>query len=159
MDPHPPELLATYNECIPYVTKRTFELSADRVRVYGTQNGTQFDSVVIVTDLRKEPNRLWVRTVHYRTSTWTLMILTPILTVICVLFPEEIHLLIAVYLFVSALAYFGWSLRKFEFAQFIGPGGIAVLDIARSGPDEKMFDEFTAKISQAITDHQNRGSA
>ena len=40
--------------------------------------------------------------------------------------------------------------RRIEYTQFVSHNGIAMLDVARSGPDRRRYDEFVALLKDAI---------
>ena len=155
------ESLASYNE-VRWDGKRRFELHADRVSVSGKGGGSTFETMVMLANLRPEPDKLWVRNRVF-------MLGIVMLLLSFVLFIGTVQSLqqnrqtpgfpimqpsLAVGLLIVGLAICTQTSAKVEFARFQSNAGIVLLDVARAGPDRRKFQEFVELLVKQIRSNQ-----
>ena len=152
--------LATYRE-VRFDGKRLFELHADSIRVAGSRTfQSNVDTTIPLSRIDPRVIRMHVR----HGSFWAGLCLAvvgffgyEILTAGFKLNPFEFPAGLPLGLGVTGIALCLATARKVEFARFESDAGVAVLDIARAGPDRAKFDEFVSKLQDQV--RSTRGGA
>jgi hypothetical protein len=160
------EPLARYLEVGP-VSRRQFELFADRVIVTGKSMRADAVSTVLLADLRPDPNMLRIRPKQFTAGLLTL--LTSVVlgafafvangtesplddkTKFCLSFAGA-GVLVALVIILK-------TFRKIEFTQFLhSKYGTAVLDVAHTGPECASFRSFVDALIGQIRANQKGSS-
>lgn len=143
--------IAVFHEEIRWLISREFELYTDRIKVRGIVRGTRSEATVLLADLPEFANHIWLRTKHHKWSAVILAILSVFLIVPFLAWPPSYPLLgFGLLVNIPAVCYFIQSLPTVEFAQFVNPSRILLLDMAKSGPDVARFDEFVTTLERQI---------
>lgn len=141
--------LAIYNERVPLVMRRKFELFEDRILVTIWKPLSRQEIPIELAKLDSTAGRLWKVKPYFRLSSvmGVLLLLT---------FPLTIRV------FAWQIAWLHWGVsglvagllitgfQKVEWAQFRNIANIVVLDIARHGPDKKKHEAFVDRIMMQI---------
>lgn len=127
--------------------RRSFELCDDGVRVRADLAlGPSIDTMVRYDQL--EPTITVIRMHH--SMFWWCTLGTPLFGIATIFtfqnFLFAISLCGLVVCFVVAVL----TRKRVEYARFCSPTGFALLDIARSGPDSKHFDQYVKNIQERI---------
>lgn len=147
------EPLATYREA-RFDGKRQFDLFDHEIRVRGSVGiGMKIDTTIPLRQLQSRVIRIWVRNQNFKSG----------LNVFAIGFISAIILIegfsfefyeflpgLAGIVALSGLCLMAATAKKVEYARFESDAGVAVLDVARAGPDREMFDEFIEVLQEKI---------
>ena len=153
MPPDAPPIVARYRE-VRIDGKRHFELFNDAIRVHGTATfQSDIDTTIPLADIQPRIIRLRIRHRAFWTGLWiTIGGTLGFITLVAGFQLDPMGLApgllgcIGAGGVLTSLA----TLRKVEFARFESKAGVAVLDVARAGPDKGSYDEFVARIMEQI---------
>lgn len=148
------EPIATYREkrvegsCV-------YQLFPDRLQIGGNEQlSSKYKSVIPLRNIEPSPTHIWHRNNLFHGGVWMLLAAVVIDTILVSGFGipaynSAVGLVGCIGMggFVLMLA----TARKVEFATFSSAAGVAVLGIARSGPDAAHFDSFVDLVSKHIT--------
>ncbi len=141
--------LATYTEA-RFDGTRQFELFADRIRVTGAATlQSRVDTTIPLSRIHPQVIKLWVRNRVFWVGTWIATIGLISATLLVKGFNVDPFSYAPGALGVigmSGIALCLATARMVEFARFESDAGVAVLDIARQGPDVERFDQFIEQV-------------
>lgn len=143
--------------------RRNLVLRTDHVVIKGEGGGVKWESRVILSDLRSEPDRLWYRDPALRWGSFFLVMFVLALALGCIFakqpgFPDtlgKVAFAAAIGWLVGGVAIFWKFGAMLEYARFLNHSGVVSLDIARRGPQQHEFDDFVSELSKRIADAQN----
>jgi len=145
--------IATYRE-VRFDGKRQFELSEEEIHVWGSINfQTDVDTTIPLKVIQPRVIRVRIRNVSFTAGVVCAGALLATRGVLVSGFGmeplgEASQMLLAGIF--GSLALAAATIRKVEFARFVNDAEIAVLDVARSGPDAASFDKFVAQIVDQV---------
>lgn len=133
--------------------RRFFELFEDHIRVQVRSINVNSVLNIPLSNLCPEPNRLFVRMFEF----WVGLMLFVIGTIMTISMMAGdampvtlLSVIISSSCVVNGAAISAYCVRRVEFTQFVSHTGIAMLDVARSGPDRRRYDEFVAMLKDTI---------
>lgn len=155
------EPLATYREAT-WSYRRSFELYPDRMVVHMRSVHLNGDSQFRLADLRLPPNRLQVLQTGVLWVSFICLVAAGILGYVAHLHGRLTQIegptpFAVVHLIVGLFICCYYEMR-IEYTQFVTHAGIAMLDVTRSGPDQRRYDEFVAILKDAILACQEKAS-
>lgn len=143
--------------------RREFVLREDHLVFNGQGSGMRFESKLMLSDLRSEPDKLWLRDPAVRLGQFYLCFSPLMFGLAFVLaaakgFPEILVKAVfaaAIGCLVGGVVY-SWKYGvRLEYARFLNRSGIVALDIARRGPQQLEFDDFVSELSKRIAATQD----
>lgn len=147
------EPLATYREAT-WSYRRSFELYPDRMVVHMRSVQLNADSEFRLADLRLPPNHLRVLQSGALWGGFICLVAAGIAGYVAHLLGRIGHIEgptpFAVGLLIIGLFICCFYGGRIEYTQFVSHTGIAMLDVARSGPDRRRYDEFVALLKETI---------
>jgi hypothetical protein len=149
------EPIATYHDHIAGLVDRVITLYEDRVVFAGRYFlGARFESTFHFVELQPVRQKLWNRTRHFVLAVIATFAFAPfalIGVVAKVAFNSPwLPVVLATAPFVVSCAYLACTWTPIEFAQFFANDRRFTIDVARSGPDAVMFDEFVSRLELQI---------
>lgn len=146
-------ILASYRE-VRFDGKRHFELHADSIRVHGSATlQSEFDTTIAFAEIQPRIVRRRVRSNIFWGGVWLAFggfLTTVILVEGFELDPFGVAPFLTAIIGFAGVALGVATLRKVDFAQFESKAGVAVLDVAKAGPDRSSYDEFVDKIMERV---------
>jgi len=147
------EPMAVYNE-VRFDGKRRFELLSDAIHIDGSVIlQSRFDTTIPLKQIAPHLTRLHIR----HNLFWVGLLICIVALVACTTLVTgfDFGLSELVPTLLCAIAFSGLALslatvRKIEFVRFNSDSGVAIIDIACSGPDRDRFEAFVNQVLEQI---------
>lgn len=156
-DPSPP--IATYHE-VTFNLNRHFELYPDRIRVHGKiLLQAEIDTTIPLNLIQPRLIKIRTRNPHFALGFW--FVAAGLVGWVIAIEVLKMDIFGFVPWLFGILAFTGLALTattysKVEYTRFESDAGIAVIDIARAGPERKNDDAFIARLLEQIQQCRTR---